>query len=381
MQERAAWLAWAQIPGIGPVALQRLQHQFGSLATAWSAPLDAVQRVNGIGPTVLKAIATQRSRLDPEVFLAHHSQANPCFWTPADAAYPRLLREIPDPPAVLYYRGNAALLDSEGQTSAVAIVGTRDPSEYAKRWTHRLASLLAKQGIVVVSGMAEGIDTQAHLGCLEANGPTIAIVGTGTDIAYPPRNEILHRQLLARGLVVSEYPAGTAPQRAHFPRRNRLIAALSRATLVMEAPQRSGALITAYLANDYGREVYVLPGTLDNPRAAGCLGLMTKGAQLILGETHLLEMLGQIPMLERPQPSTQPKPIPKPSGPELSPELASILQQLQRLCLSDDAAGVSFDQLVCACQQPAHEVSSALLQLELQGLVTQLPGMRYVSSG
>ncbi|HEY9828300.1 MAG TPA: DNA-processing protein DprA [Stenomitos sp.] len=381
MQERAAWLAWAQIPGIGPVALQRLQHQFGSLATAWSASLDAMQTVNGIGPTVLKAIATHRNRLDPEAFLAHHSQANPCFWTPADAAYPRLLREIPDPPAVLYYQGNAALLDSDGHTPAVAIVGTRDPSEYAKRWTHKLAVTLAKQGIVVVSGMAEGIDTQAHLGCLEANGPTIAIVGTGTDIAYPPRNEILHRQLLARGLVVSEYPAGTAPQRAHFPRRNRLIAALSRATLVMEAPQRSGALITAYLANDYGRDVYVLPGTLDNPRAAGCLGLMTKGAQLILGESHLLEVLGQIPMLERRQPSAPPTPTPKPSGPELSPELASILQQLQRLSLSEGSAGVSFDQLVVACQRPAHEVSSALLQLELQGLVIQLPGMRYVCSG
>lgn len=372
MQERAAWVAWAQISGIGPVALQRLQQRFGSLAAAWQASPDQLQGVNGIGTTVLRAIATHRSAIDPDTFLQTHTQKNPYFWTPADPQYPRLLKEIPDPPAVLYFRGNAKLLDPEGRSPAVAIVGTRDPSDYAKRWTRKLAGVLAQNDITVVSGMAEGIDTQAHLGCLEKNGNTIAALGTGTDIAYPPRNQTLHQQISERGLVLSEYPAGTQPNRAHFPRRNRIIAALSRATLVMEAPQRSGALITAYMANDYGRDVYVLPGTLDNPRATGCLGLMTKGAQLILGEGHLLELLGTIPALDRPQTIAAPVYMPN-----VSPELSAIFSALQEICQTSGQPSVSFDQLIQECQQPASAVSSALLQLELLGLVTQLPGMKY----
>jgi DNA processing protein len=372
MQERAAWLAWAQITGIGPVSLQRLLTRFGSLVNAWSAPLQQLEFVSGIGPTVLQAIAAQRPQLNPEAFLATHSQANPNFWTPADSDYPQLLREIPDPPAVLYYCGNPQLLAAQGQGSAVAIVGTRDPSDYAKRWTHLIAKTLGQNNITVISGMAEGIDTQAHIGCLEGKGNTIAVLGTGTDIAYPLRNTALHRQIMAEGLVVSEYPAGTTPNRSHFPRRNRIVAALSRATLVMEAPQKSGALITAYLANDYGRDVYVLPGTLDNPKAAGCLGLMTQGAQLILGEGHLLEQLGTIP-------SPDPLPVPTvvtPTPPLLSPDLQVVFEQIQRVNQTAGGA-ISFDQLVQACQRPASELSGALLQLELLGLVTQLPGMRY----
>jgi DNA processing protein len=372
MQERAAWVAWAQISGIGPVSLQRLQQKFGSLAAAWQASPDRLQGVNGIGTAVLRAIATHRSNIDPENFLETHTQKNPHFWTPADPQYPRLLKEIPDPPAVLYFRGNAKLLDPEGRIPAVAIVGTRDPSDYAKRWTRKLAGTLAQNDITVVSGMAEGIDTQAHLGCLEQKGNTIAALGTGTDIAYPPRNQALHQQISEHGLLLSEYPAGTQPNRSHFPRRNRIIAALSRATLVMEAPQRSGALITAYMANDYGRDVYVLPGTLDNPRATGCLGLMTKGAQLILGEGHLLELLGTIPALDRPQPINAPVYMPN-----LSPELSAVFTGLQELCQTSGQPSVSLDQLIQGCQQPASAVSSALLQLELLGLVTQLPGMKY----
>jgi DNA processing protein len=378
MQERAAWLAWAQISGIGPVALQRLQERFGSLAQAWTASLDELASVNGIGPTMLKAIAAHRPNLDPEAFLASHLQANPTFWTPADPDYPRLLKEIPDPPAVLYYRGNPDLLDAQGHNPVVGIVGTRDPSDYAQRWTRKLASVLAKNDIAVISGMAEGIDTQAHLGCLEANGQTIAVLGTGTDVAYPPRNQGLHQQILARGLVISEYPAGTQPNRSHFPRRNRMIAALSRATLVMEAPQRSGALITAYMANDYGRDVYVLPGTLDNPRAAGCLGLMTRGAQLILGEGHLLELLGAIPTLDPIMVQPPKTPIAKKvETPALSADLQKIWTLVQSLYEGSGQTALSFDRLVQEAVQPANEVSSALLQLELMGLVTQLPGMQY----
>jgi DNA processing protein len=207
---------------------------------------------------------------------------------------------------------------------------------------------------------------------LEAKGKTIAVLGTGTDIAYPPRNSTLYQQILERGLIISEYPAGTPPSRPHFPRRNRIIAALSRATLVMEAPQKSGALITAYVANDYGRDVYVLPNSLDNPRAVGSLGLMSKGAQLILGEGHLLELLGGIPTLD-PLPLHRAKTV---TLPTMSAELEQIWRLLQSHAEPSGQA-VSFDQLVDASRQSASELSSGLLQLELMGLVVQQPGMRY----
>lgn len=374
VEERSLWLAWSRFPGIGPVLLKRLHQHFGSLQAAWQASAPDLQRVEGIGEALLATIQAQRSRLDPIVLLNQHEQQNPNFWTPADPAYPRLLWEIPDPPPVLYYRGQVAPLENRGNTPTVAIVGTRDPSEYGKRWTRKLAQALAEQGVTVVSGLAEGIDTQAHLACLEAGGRTLAVLGTGVDQVYPPRNRGLYQRIVeGGGLVLSEYAAGTQPNRAHFPRRNRIIAGLSRATLVLEAPTKSGALITAHLANDYGREVWVLPGSLDNPRALGCLGLVNRGAQVILSEGHLLEALGALPVLDR-LCSQRPE---LSEIPQLEPELAQVLRAIADL--SGDFAGSSipFDSIVEATQLPPGAASAALLQLELLSLIAQQAGMRY----
>ena len=292
MNERAYWLAWSQISGVGPVLLRRLQQQFHRLSTAWSANAQALQSVQGIGGQTLQAILKQRATVDPGQLLVQHQQANPNFWVPAETEYPRMLLETSDPPPMLYYRGTVEPLENQGVSPMVAIVGTRDPSEYGKRWTRKIAYALAKKGFTVVSGMAEGIDTQAHHGCLEGGGRTIAVLGTGVDVIYPQRNQGLYQTILERGLVVSEHPAGTQPNRTHFPKRNRIIAGLTRATLVMEAPSKSGALITAYQANDYARDVYVLPGSLDNPRAMGCLGLVHRGAQNYYGDRPTVGYVG-----------------------------------------------------------------------------------------
>lgn len=376
MDERAYWLAWSQVPGVGPVLLRRLQQRFQHLSVAWSADLQALQSVSGIGHQTLQAITAHRATVDPLQVLAQHQQRNPQFWVPTDPDYPRLLLETADPPSVLYYQGQVQLLENQGVTPTVAIVGTRDPSDYAKRWTRKIAYALAMKGFAIVSGMAEGIDTQAHLGCLEAQGRTIAILGTGVDVVYPQRNQKLYETLLERGLVLSEYPAGTQPNRVHFPRRNRIIAGLSRAVLVMEAPSKSGALITAYLANEYARDVYVLPGSLDNPRATGCLGLVHRGAQLILGIGQLLDLLGAMPALEQPQaPDTDPQP-----SLVLSPELDQLFQAMRQLCHTSGQTSIPFDLIVQQMSQPAGSLSSGLMQLELMGLVTQLPGMRYTLS-
>lgn len=354
------------------MVLKRLLQRFGTLSTAWSADAAALGKVTGIGAHTLKAIQTHRHAGPPTDLLAQHLQNNPHFWCMADQAYPRMLTEIADSPPLLYYRGQVQLSENQGSTPMVGIVGTRDPSEYAKRWTRKIAYALAMRGITIVSGMAEGIDTQAHVGCLEGGGRTIAVLGTGVDMIYPPRNQGLYQKILEQGLLLSEYPAGTQPNRAHFPRRNRIVAGLGRALLVMEAPTKSGALITAYQANEYGRDVYVLPGSLDNPRAMGCLGLVQRGAQLILGIGQLLDQLGAIPPLV-----AEPPAVSLEVQPALPSKQAEILKVVRQLCQQSVDGSVPFDLIVQSIELSAGEVSGEILQLELQGLVTQQPGMRY----
>jgi DNA processing protein len=370
VEERAFWLAWSQMPGIGPVLLRRLQQHFDSLQAAWEAPSLALEGVPGLGSQTVAAVVSKRSQLQPQQLLATHEQQNPHFWTPADPGYPRLLWEIPDPPPVLYYRGSIDPDENQGIIPAIGLVGTREPSEYGKRWTRRISIALAQQGFTIISGMAEGIDTEAHQACLEVGGRTLAILGTGVDLVYPPRNQQLYEQIVQQGLVLSEYPIGTKPDRAHFPRRNRIIAGMSRAVLVLEAPTKSGALITAHLANDYSRDVYVLPGSLDNPRSLGCLGLLSKGAQVILSEGHLLELLGSMPQID----PLQASPLPEPQFlPDLEPELQQVLQTIS-------GEPMLFDYIVQGTGLSSSSVSSALLQLELLGLIAQMPGMRYQRS-
>jgi DNA processing protein len=292
------------------------------------------------------------------------------------------LSEIPSAPSILYYRGRVIGAENQGQMPSVGIVGTRNPSDYGIRWARKISTLLASNGFTIVSGMAQGIDTEAHSACLEAGGRTIAVVGTGVDIVYPPRNQTLAADIDRHGLIVSEYPAGTPPDRPHFPARNRIIAGLSRVTIVIEAPHKSGALITAYQANDFGRDVYVLPGSIDNPNSLGCLGLLSRGAQPILGLDHLLELLAAIPQLDAPQQlqlfapergSSLPTGISSAAivpPPDLAPDLQQIWLQI-------GSQPVNFDEIVSRSQLSAASVSSGLMELELLGLVTQLPGMRY----
>jgi len=367
VEERAFWLAWSQITGIGPILLRRLQQHFGRLGEAWEASPATLLQVEGFGPQTLQAVAAGRSRIHPKQLLQQHEQENPHFWTPDETDYPRLLLEISSPPPVLYYRGEVQPQENQGVTPLVGIVGTRNPSEYGRRWTRKISAALARNGFTIVSGLADGIDTEAHRSCLEAGGRTLAVLGTGVDVVYPPQNRGLYKQILNQGLVLSEYPAKTPPDRTHFPPRNRIIAGLSRAVVVMEAPTRAGALITARFANDFCRDVYVLPGTLDNPRSLGCLELLSKGAEVILSEGHLLEMLGAMPQLDPVEP---PQLVEQQALPNLSAELKQVLEAIA-------LDSMPFDLIVQQTGMAAGSVSSALLQLELMGLVSQLPGMRY----
>ncbi|MEL7036305.1 MAG: DNA-processing protein DprA [Cyanobacteria bacterium J06592_8] len=394
LEERDYWVCWSQLSGIGPISLQRLCQHFGTLSTAWTASSQELRKVEGFGRQTATKVTEQRSQFDCAKFIKTHQEKNPNFWTPVDPDYPRLLLEIPTPPPVLYYRGKIEPEENQGIKPCVGIVGTRDPSEYGRRWTRKISTILAKSGFTVVSGMAAGIDTEAHSSCLDAGGRTLAIFGTGVDIIYPRNNRQLSERVIQQGLVMSEYPAGTKPNSRHFPSRNRIIAGLSRAIFVMEAGQTSGALITANIANEFCRDVYVLPGRLDDEKSQGCLKLIDRGAGLIpINLEELLEQLGAIPPLDTPQqlslleslPTTRDSSASEPSlqlnsqsniEPKpnielnLEPNLAKVLQVTP-------SEPTVFDLIVQEAKLEPGIVSSALLQLELLGLVSQLPGMRY----
>ncbi len=377
--EKAYWLAWSQIKGIGAVLLSRTHQHFGNLSRAWVAPVQELGQVEGFGSKLMAQVQKGRSQINPEQLLAKHLQDNPQFWTPADPEYPRLLLEIPSPPPVLYYRGQVNPEENLGITPAIAIVGTRYPTKYGRDWTKKISTVLTQQGFTIVSGMAAGIDGEAHWGCLAAGGRTIAVLGTGVDTVYPSSNRKLYERIQQQGLVITEYPANTKPERGNFPARNRIIAGLCRAVLIMEAPQKSGALITARYANDFCRDVYVLPGSLDNQQALGCLALLNRGAHVILGEEHLLDMLGTMPKLDTidtidlietksPPASSPPQQI---DTSQLEPELAQIVQVIT-------SEPISLDAIAQKTNLDTGTILASLSQLELMGLVSQLPGMLYV---
>lgn len=355
--ERLFWLAWSQIHGLGPILQKRIAIHFGTLETAWESSPEQLQQVEGVGSKLARAIAQHRSQINP----GEISKQSARFLTPADSAYPELLYEIPDPPPVLYYQGNLDLIAACQRSPGIGIVGTRGPSEYGKRWTRRITKVLSRSGFIIVSGLAAGIDREAHQSCLEEEGQTIAVLGTGVNVVYPYRNRDLQRAIAQSGLLLSEHPPGTQPERIHFPRRNRIIAGLSRAILVTEAPRKSGALITAQLANEYGRDVFALPGTLDNPRCHGCLDILSQGAQMVFDEKTLITALGAMPPTESSVPETT-------EMPDLAPPLLDVFQAVTVEARSLDAIAHQLNELSTG------DILSALTHLELMGLVNSQPG-------
>jgi DNA processing protein len=373
MNDRAYWLAWSQITGIGPVLRKRLQQQFGQLAIAWDADWEALLAVDGIGEKSARSILEQRQKIHPQTLYDDYLAVNPDFLTPADPSYPRLLWEIPDPPAVLHYRGNLDLLHSVDDDRAIALVGTRDPSEYGKRWTKRISQILSQQGLTLVSGLAMGVDAIAHQTAVDLRNPTIGVLGNGVDVIYPTQNRQLYEQMERGGLILSEYPSGMQPDRRHFPMRNRIVAGLCRATIVLEAGEHSGALITARLANDMGRDVFALAGSLDNPQALGCLNLISQGAQIIVSEAQLLGAIGNMSPVEQTVlfDFDRLTPVPAPM-----PELSDTLKPIWRV-IAESNEPLLLDRIVEETGLPTGNVLSGLLELELLGIIEQQAGMRY----
>ena len=288
--------------------------------------------------------------------------------TLGEASYPEALRWIPEPPPVLYIWGTLQPADS----LAVAVVGSRKPSPYGQLAAQRLSAELAQYGFTVVSGLARGVDSLAHQGALQAGGRTIAVLGSGINVVYPPEHRRLYEAIREQGAVVSEFPFDTKPERWNFPRRNRIISGLTLGTLVIEASDQSGSLHTARHALEQGREVFAVPGRIDAPSSRGTNNLIKRGAKLVEGLDDILEEFPEAVRRAVRQHGTAPVSIDTPQMPtDLTPDEARVLESVP-------PEETHIEAIIHASQLPAQAVASILLTLELRGLVRQFPGKLFV---
>ncbi len=348
------------VSGVGPRIRQALLERFGSPEAVLAAAPSALREVPGVGPKLAAKISTADEQIDAEAELAFCWERDVAVLTQQSAEYPRMLREIHDPPGVLFVRGSFHPND----TLAIGIVGTRHASQYGLRQAERLAGSLARAGLTVVSGLARGIDAAAHRGALEAGGRTLAVLAGGVLNVYPPEHGNLATEVAGRGAVLSEAPPKAEPLAGAFPQRNRLISGMSLGIIVVEAAQRSGALITARHAMEQGREVFAVPGRVDSRISRGCHRLIRDGAKLVETADDVLEELG--PLVEA---------APRDDGRVIHHPAELQLNDLEQKVL--DAIGTeatSVDQIVARSGLPVPRVLSTISVLEMRRLVRRLSG-------
>jgi DNA processing protein len=371
------WLQLSFTDGIGPILTRRLIEATGNIQSAVAMSEHTLAQVEGVGTrkaaTIYRALHSAAATAETELTKA--ASLNVSIICPDDEPYPLLLQSIPDPPLVLYLRGEFQPRDLNG----FAIVGSRKCSYYGREQAERFGALLAGAGFTIVSGGARGTDSAAHRGALShPQGRTIAVLGSGVDVPYPRENASLFDQIATRGAVVSEYPLGTPPLADNFPRRNRIIAGLSRGVLVTESADRSGALITARQAGeDHGRPVFAMPGRIDNPMSAGPHQLLRDGAILTAGLDDILNGLGPLPasaqeptLFSTPEKTSSPEPRTFSSPANMTERQALILEHLDR-----DGAGV--DVLMERTGLDAAVILQELTFLTLKGLVQRIDGQTF----
>lgn len=348
----AAWLRLTLIAGVGATSQRDLLKVFADPEAIFAAPPSALRGV--IGDSLIGRLLGHDCSQEIDTALAWAGQPGNHLITLADTTYPRALLASADPPVLLYAKGNPAWLNHP----ALAIVGSRNATKQGENNASAFAAALSGAGLTIVSGLAAGIDAAAHEGALKGTASTVAVIGTGIDRIYPARNEALARRIAGQGMIISEFPLGTPPLAANFPRRNRLIAGLARGCLVVEAAQRSGSLITARLAAEAGREVFAIPGSIHSPQSKGCHALIKQGAKLVETAQDILEEL-------RWEGIVDPASLPPVAEAETNPIL---------LALGGDPCDI--DTLATRSGLAADELLARLLSLELEGRVAQLPGGR-----
>ena len=358
-QELRYWVGFSLIPGIGRVRIAQLRQCFGSLEEAWKAP-EGKLRQAGLDSRSVDALLTLRPRIsldaEMEKLERHRVKAIAC----EDPLYPWRLREIYDYPPVLYVKGNLSVLEEP----CLAVVGTRRPTLYGRQAAEEIVTELAKSGIVIVSGLARGIDSVAHRAALAAGGKTVAVFASGLDIVYPGENIKLAQAMLEQGALVSEYPLGTKPRAENFPLRNRIMSGLSLGVLVVEAGDKSGALITAHQALEQNREVFAIPGSIFSPASRGTNQLIQEGAKLVRSHLDILEELNLMVVAHQREMI------------EFSP--ASQVESAILAQLSSEPRHI--DEICRGSGLPVAVVSSTLTMLELKGVAKQVGNLNYVLS-
>ncbi len=368
MEVREALVALNMVPHVGPVRLRHLMDHFGDPRAILRATEAQLLAVPGIGPEAARSISRWEASVDLAWEMSRIAESGCRILIGTDEEYPPLLREIYDPPLVLYVRGRILPADK----NSVALVGSRQTTHYGMEVARKLAYQLGYLGVTVVSGGARGIDTAAHQGALHAKGRTICVLGTGINIVFPPENAGLFDRIAENGAVVTQFPFNRQADRQSFPIRNRIVAGMTLGTVVIEANMVSGALITAKFAADYGRHVFAVPGRIDSPRSKGCHDLLKKGAKLCEGPEDILSEFEYLfPAPGRGSPGAGAPTLP---AVEISPNE----QRVFGLIGPEER---TIDEIIRGSGLPASAVSVALLSLEMKRLVLQLPGKRFVRQG
>jgi DNA processing protein len=365
MEHNVPWLALKSVPGIGNLMFNRLVGDIGSPQAVLQASSERLSRVNGMTPQLVRAIRGYRCPDWVFMEIERCSKKGFRIITLTNPDYPALLLHIPDPPPLLYCYGALAPTQCH-----VAVVGSRKATAYGMINAKSLSGGLAAKGIGVVSGMARGIDTAAHIGAMEGGGLTVAVLGSGLECVYPAENLKLFHRIAENGAVISEFPLDAKPDPHHFPQRNRIISGMALGTVVVEAADRSGSLITAKLAAEQGREVFAVPGSIHAATAQGTHNLIRQGAKLVENAEDIIEEIA--PQI-CPAPHRQPAPESAATRPG-PPEQAPLTDQEARLLEAMGPYPVHIDELARRCNQEVGPMSAILLQLELKGVVVQEPG-------
>lgn len=359
MDPKAYWVGFNYVKGIGAVRLQALLDAFdGDLEAAWKAPSEHLRR-SGLSPRIIENILKVRGEIELERIWERTKAGDIQVMTWRDESYPHLLREIYQPPPVLYLRGEILPEDE----TAVAVVGTRRITAYGRQVTEDLAGALARHQITVVSGLARGTDATAHQAALRAGGRTIAVLGSGVDRIYPPEHRRLAEEIAESGAVISDYPPGTAPESVNFPPRNRIISGLSLATVVVEAGETSGALITATFAAEQGREVLAVPGLITAPSSMGTNRLISNGARPLLSPDDVLEAIN----------------LRQANTHRIARRLLPADETEARLLDVMGDGSMVVDEISFLSGLPIDKVSATLAMMELKGLIRNAGGMNYIA--
>jgi DNA processing protein len=361
MDSREALVALNLVEGVGPIRVRQLLEKFGDAPSILKASKSQLAAVHGIGEETADAISRWETNVPLAAELKRIQEFGCHIVIQSDPEYPELLKQIYDPPIVLYVKGNLTAKDK----NSVALVGSRMTTHYGIEVARKLGYQLGYVGVTVVSGGARGIDTAAHQGALTAKGRTIAVLGTGINIVFPPENVELYERIIGHGALVTQFPFNRPADRQSFPIRNRIVAGMTLGTVVVEANLTSGALITTNFANEYGRQVFAVPGRIDSPRSKGCHDLIKKGAKLCEGAEDILSEFEYLfPASNRP-------PTPHETGVLPGIELSENEQKAYEAMGEEE---LSIDEIIRKSGLPSSAVSVALFSLEMKRMVRQLPG-------